>query len=72
MSTIFLSGYKNCGWPPARSLASITSVVRPRWAVVRLAANPADGSYLVYVEMIAITEQDFDVAAAVLGSFLVG
>jgi serine protease Do len=39
---------------------------------VRLAANPADGSYLVYVEMIAISEQDFEAAGAVLGSFLVG
>ena len=41
MSTIFLSAYRNCGWPPALSLASITSVVSPRWAVVRLAARPA-------------------------------
>ena len=40
ISTISLSGYRNWGWPPGWSLASMTSVVKPRWAVVRLGGEP--------------------------------
>src|SRR5215510_346778 len=41
MSTIVLSAYKNCGCPPGLSFASITRVVKARWAVVNEAARPA-------------------------------